>query len=184
MSLNVDLNTYAQLFTSYSPAVDNLYTIEIYPKGSNVEASEISNYLRYHATSFTFEEEKLLLERHPVTKNFKVTSEPYTWAGAFTITWREQDDWYVRKFHEEWLSKIYNKREGVFRSKIDVNDIYKDFKIILPKSKKNTNSKSCLKLYDVLPSNIGGLQMQWNTTGNVVSRQLTYYVKEWEWVDN
>lgn len=182
MSLNVDKSAYTQLFTNYSPAVDNLYTVEIFSKtnGTGDKTTALNDYLKYHAVSFSFEDERLSLERHPVTKNFKVTSDPYTWANTFTLTWREQDDWLVRKFHENWLGLFYDKSRGVFKKVSNPDILYKDFHILFPVSK--TDGKSLrLKLIDVLPANIGAISMQWGTTGNVITRQLTYYVKEWAW---
>ena len=104
-----------EIYNNFNPAFDNLYKIELYDaSGTNKDIPE-NNYISFHATSVSMNGESLQLERNVVTKNFTLPSNGgFTRADTFTITWRENEDWAVKKYHDDWLAMFYNKENDCY----------------------------------------------------------------------
>lgn len=167
-----------------SYAFGNLYTVEIYNQGTTILSSDsgndtdsMSQYLKFQSPSVSFNSESLNLERNDVTKKFQVrSSDAYAWTDELSITWREADDWRVKKYHEEWLDLFYDKSIDRYRSHTDASSegLYRNIKIKLDKG-------LLIVFYNVIPKNSGDFNFSWSDSPNVVSHQITYYVEHWQW---
>lgn len=203
-----DGDSVTSIYKDYNPAYKNLYTVEIYYFSENhvndkssgwVDTDDISKYIKFHATNVTFGDETLNLDRNPITKNFQLkSSDSYTRSDRLSITWREADDWLVKKYHEKWVGSIYNKEEDYYWSyprtvKIgdwgyeeNVDSLYRKIRIILPASQWRISItpyyyKHIIVFEDVLPCNIGKLDFSWDSNSEIIKHQLDYYVKSWHW---
>lgn len=157
-----------------------------------------SEYFKYHATDITLDEESLELVRNNATKQFTLGDrDAYKLCDNVSITWRESKDWIVRKYHEDWLANFYNKDYNCYVSAtLDGNGQmldsergkrFRDFKIRFPNDniKDDTYRRySCIMLHNVIPSNIGNLQLSWNSSGDIVTFTITYKVQSWNWVED
>ena len=170
MSLN-NTSQYINNLYDYRPAYKNLYKIEI------LGDINMCNYCLLHATQVSFNGESLTLQRHPVTKQFTLPgkSEAYKLADDLKITWREDDLWTVKRFHEEWLACFYNKTKDQYVH--GRTGKFKDFLITLPGGQR-------ILFKDVLPKNVVGLDLQWSPQGNIIAHNLDYYVTSWKWYPN
>lgn len=168
---------------NYTPAYNNLYEVTIMPFTYSTNVYGIENYLTLHATNVTFNGDILNLDRNEVTKNFQVSDNPYSRTDTLSITWREDDLWKVKRYHDEWLSKFYNREEDYFYSKssnAELELLYRTIKIVLPSPYKGDNeTKPVANFNYVLPKNTGGLSLSWGSGGSVVTHSLDYYVTEW-----
>jgi len=188
----------SSIYNNYNPAYKNLYTVEIFPRTSTSEDDEMSEYIKFHTTSVTFNGESISLMRNSITKNFQLANEnPYSWSDSLSITWRESDDWKVKKYHEKWLSCFYLKDKDCFLSypikeseknsvnNLSVDDLYRKIRITLPVSSVGTESNkytdNTIVLEDVLPSNNGDFGFSWNTNGEIITHTINYFVKNWHW---
>lgn len=164
---------------SFKPAINNLYTIQVL--SGDETATDYTNYTKLHATSITLNEESIAFSRHPVTKTFylgdsNVQSSPFTRVDEVTISWREDINWSVKKFHEDWLALFYNKDADTYLSydNAEVSKLYKTFVVTFPidngKIKKVT-------LHDVLPTSTGSLNLAWSDNPTLVTHTLTYKLK-------
>ena len=168
------------IYKDYTPAIKNLYEIFILS-----EEDTISNLLKYHATSVSFNGEKLNLIRHEGTKNFAFSNSPYERTDTLTITWRETSDWSVKKFHEDWISLFYDRSKDQYISteygtSLEGNQRTKTFKITLPHLQKS-ESYDQLYFYGVLPCETGGLDLAWSSSPSIVTHTINYYVKYWDY---
>lgn len=215
----INSNNINSLYNDYNPAFDNLYTVEISTYSSSgklgkgldskgtsgtrgEELNLIGDYIKLHATAVQFNGESLQLERNEVTKNFQLSDNAYTRTDTLSITWRESDEWIVKKYHDEWLSLFYNKEGDHYWSyprtysstepninvagyvSLENKDIYRRFVITLPINKGGNSSsryfENKVTFEYVLPNSSGGLNLGWKSKGDVVSHQMNYYVTKWE----
>lgn len=186
----LDENAISAIYKDYEPAFSNLYTIEMYSSSLDRDENRIdlsmNDYIKFHATDVSFDDETLNLERNDVTKNFQLkTSDQYTWPTMLKITWREADDWRVKKYHENWIGKFYSKEKDCFFSHTEREalNLYKNIVVHLPYTKVGDDKYEERSIYflNVLPNNIGSFSFKWGTSGEIVTHQLTYFVKEWKW---
>lgn len=185
----INESTLAELYTNYKPAYNNLYEITI---SGGEHQEDVANYIKFHATSVSFGDETLGLTRNAVTKQFQLNdSEAYKRADTLTITWRENESWAVKKYHEDWLKLFYNKEGDYYNScssEKDINNLYRTITITLPKD--GTFGENTEKGYDkikfegVLPSSAPGISLAWSTQANIISHSLNYYVTNWGWVED
>lgn len=178
--LTPNSNTITEIYENYSPAFNNLYTVEIFAL-SNYDDS-IASYLRYHSPSVNFNGESLSLKRNEVTKKFSFEENgSYKRSDNLTITWRECDSWRVKKYHEEWLSKFYDRDKDCYRSYDDKASaevaLYRILRVTFPKV---INEKCTIK-FRILPNNSGNVPLAWGTSPTIISHSMTYYVEDWEW---
>ena len=163
-------------------AFGNLYKIEIYNQGSDIEDASIDTdtfklYANFNATSVQFPEETFNTTRNSVTKKFQIDGdEPYKWADTLTITYRESEQWQVKRYHEEWLSLFYNKETDKYRSHNDsINEgLFRNISVFLPDDKKIT-------FYNVIPSNVGSFNFSWGESANIITHTITYHPEYWQW---
>lgn len=188
------------IYLNYKPAVNNLFEVEIYEYTSKdytsnkeilgtasrstsdtsdpLNGETLYDYGKYHITGVTLSnEEGITLQRHKVTKKFYLDNSPYTLFDTVSLTWREDADFKVRKFHENWLKLFYDREKDCFISS-DKNMAYLKFKEIHIKFPEDT-----LVLKKVLPKNIPALNsFAWGNSPSVISYTLTYYVESWYWL--
>lgn len=166
------------IYKSFKPASKNLFEIEIYTTGSEGEdvnlgggkfnTEAISKYAKFHAVSVKIDDEYLSLKRNDLSKLFQVDgNESYVRANKLSIKWRESSDWEVRKYHEAWIGKIYNKEKDVYLSLTSTP--YRKIIIRLPE-------KYSLECSGILPKNIGNFELAWGKGSSIVEPQLDYYV--------
>ena len=163
---------------NFSPAFDNLYTLELCPL-DGADNSTISNIFRYHSPKVTMDGESLSMKRNDITKRFQFESNPYKRTDSIQVTLREDESWDVKKYHEDWLAHFYNRWGDHFIS-YDTEEaaycLYRILRIYLP------NSKDVVCML-ILPSNTGGFNFNWGS-GNIITHGITYNVESWKWEKN
>lgn len=162
---------------------NNLYKVYIYDS-DNTYTVETTNFLQVNAINVSFDTPSLSLERNKVTKKFQVSStEPYKYPNTLSITYRENDLWSVYKFHNDWISLIFNKDKDAFNSKSSDNQLsplFKRFEIIFPIYSGSKKLKKLI-LKNVLPQNVAnGLNFSWGSSGGIIQHKINYYVEDWE----
>lgn len=196
----ISIDSFSKIYQEYVPAITNLYTIELFGSETSASrnystASSASEYLKFHSTAVDLPEHILNLERDQTTKTFKLSgSNPYTRAEELSLTWREADDWKVRKYHEDWLAKFYDKEHDCFISydTPETAGLAQKMVITLPASvssqgissgmiSENRHNQHQIALL-VLPHNTGKVSLAWSTNPGIVAHQLSYYILDWNWV--
>lgn len=182
------------LYQDYVPAITNLYTVEIYSAGNTIldKTLEANNYIKFHAPTVSIGSQSLTLQRDEITKLFKLSDKgAFTRIDSLAITWREADDWRVRKYHEAWIGKFYDVEKDCFISydNPESEGLVRKIKVIMPKSiTSDTSSMAPTSLqYDhaieflVYPQNTGDIGLGWTASPSIVTHQLSYYVTSWKW---
>lgn len=184
----VSTTSIADLY-NFDPAVKNLYTVDIYDGGMEDEDIDIAlgslhSIAQLHAIQVELPGDVLNLERNSVTKNFSLSENGgYKWGDTLTIQWRETRDWGVKKLHEAWLAKFYNRTTDRYISinwdneteaKREVEKRYKVFKINLPDGSR-------IVCRDVIPQNAWNLSLAWGSTPSLVQYSIVYNVGFWYW---
>lgn len=198
-----DLDDSINAIYQFTPAVNNLYTIKMeVPSGistsmSSAKSNEavaflkskngekgIADIVSLHATKVDLPSEELELSRNPVTKRFALKEEgSFKWVDTLTITWRENKNWDVRRYHDAWLSLFYDKTQDCYVSAMNEgqrNSRYRTFTITFPRDSDNKTPKA--KCYGVIPKSTWPLRLEWNTTATPITYTIVYYVYGWEWV--
>ena len=177
-----------EIYDSYYPQYDNLYTVEISSPSTekiSIEGFNLENYIKFHATKVSFNGESLSLERDPITKRFKLkNTDSYSRTNTLDITWRECDGWKVKRYHDSWVGLIYNRKDDHYWSQ-DVplagnlnNKIYRTITITFPyemnspiRERQNSiNSEDYsyrelkLRFSEVLPNTTGNISVGYSTT--------------------
>ena len=159
----------------FTPAITNLYEVSII---GSTDDSDFNSYAKLHATEITFNGERITFERNPVNKAFYlgsgVTSAPYTRTDEVVITWREDSNWTVRKYHEKWIEAFYDKKTDTFQSQENASSLYRTFVITFP----GKNYVHKLKLTNVLPTNMGDFHLQWTDAPSTTTHSITYKVED------
>lgn len=166
-------------------AFGNLYKVEIFNQGQDIEDTTLDTdtfnlYTNFNAQSVTFNGETLTLSRNPVTKKFQIDGdEPYKWSDQLTITYRESEQWQVKRYHEEWISLFYNKETDKFKSHTNAlqEGLYRNIVITLPGNRAIT-------FYNVIPGNVGNFNFSWGESPNIITHSINYFVEYWEWENN
>lgn len=177
-----------EIYTNFSPALKNLYTITI--SGGNPTAyplkfsEDIENIVKYHASSIQFNGESINLDRDDFTKKFKLKEgNSFQRADKLTIKWRENSNWAVKRFHENWLDLFYNKSGDYYVSSLGegfASEKYRNFCINLP-YQENTKESPCIWFYNVLPQDTGSFDFAWSSSPSTVEYNISYYVEYWKW---
>lgn len=183
-------DTISDLYTNYTPAFNNLYKIEMSnPKGESSDSLVKRNYTTLHAFNVQFGGESLQLTRNTVTKQFQLNdTDAYKRTDTLTIQWREDEDWSVKRYHENWVAMFYDKENDHYISYTSdtVDYLYRTFTITLPKNRTIGEDTSTgyrqIKFSGVLPQDAPGLNLGWSTQANIVSHTINYYVTSWEWL--
>ena len=196
-----------EIYDSYYPQYDNLYTVEISSPSTeeiSIEGFNLENYIKFHATKVSFNGESLSLERDPITKRFKLkNTDSYSRTNTLDITWRECDGWKVKRYHDSWVGLIYNRKDDHYWSQ-DVplagnlnNKIYRTITITFPYEMNNPirerqnsiNSEDYsyrelkLRFSEVLPNTTGNISVVYSTTSIIVSLSLSYYITDWDFLE-
>ena len=161
------------LFTDYSPGFSNLFTVKFITKETGVV--ELLEYSSLHASSVSFAGAGITLKRHDTTKLFAL--DKYQRSDSVTISWREDSNFTVKKFHQAWLSNFYDEKNDHYISydskEKAKNALYKDIRVELPNNME-------IKLNDVLPQKVPDLELSWESS-NIITYNITYYVTSWSW---
>lgn len=196
-----------EIYDNYFPQYDNLYTVEISSpsiEGTSIGGVNLENYIKFHATKVSFNGESLSLERDTVTKRFKLkNTDSYSRTNTLELTWRECDGWKVKRYHDDWVGLIYNRKEDYYWSQEvplagNINNrIYRTITVTFPyqgsssiRERQNTinsedySSKELkLKFYEVLPNTTGNISVGYSPTSNIISHSLSYYVTDWDFLE-
>lgn len=188
------ITSVSELYSNYIPAFNNLYEVTLSSTSTNNNTVEdkMMEYIKLHAFSVTFGGESLSLERNPITKQFQLpSSESFKRSDTLTIEWRENSTWDVKKYHENWISKIYDKEKDCYKSyaingtgENSVSNIYRTIIVALPndgRQLKGDGSDIAIKFNNVIPQDIPGISLAWGTQSNIISHSINYYVTSWEW---
>lgn len=166
---------------NYEPAYNNLYEVEI------MDDSSMNEHLKLHSVAVSLGGESLNLVRNDVSKLFQIdASKGFNLADTLSITWRENDAWQVRKYHEDWLSEIYDRDTDRFVS-CPISDtstkqsFLRTINIILPKSSAMENSFNKIVCHDVIPKTTPKIDLRWGPSAQVVQHTIEYYVSYWDW---
>ena len=138
---------------------------------------DINNYLKFQSPSVVFNGESLNLERNAATKKFQITG--YTRTDTLTVEWREADDWRVKRYHENWIALFYDRDNDQFVSHDNAveDGLYRMITIKL-------GNGLGIRFYNVIPQNNGNISLTWNPSPSIVSHSISYYIEDWEWLDN
>lgn len=175
-----------ELYTNYKPAYNNLYEITI--SGGEHEET-INNYIKFHAVSVTFGGESLGLTRNEVTKRFQLNdTNAFKRSDTLSITWREDEDWSIKRYHEDWIGQFYNKDKDCYIScpTDKTSLLYRTIRVTLPRNgnfEEDTSEYHSIEFKEVLPQDIPGIALSWATQANIITHTLSYYVTEWGWVN-
>ena len=168
-----------EVYVNYKPAYNNLYTIEIFSSDGTTDT--MSNYIKFHATNVTFNGESLNLTRNEVTKLFAVNdSNTYSRTNDLSITWRENADWEVKRYHEDWIALFYDRDNDQYLSTDNPNDRYRKIVVTLPSSYEKTRVLK-FTLEDVLPKTMGNLSLGWGPQASIITHSMSYYPTRWYW---
>ena len=190
----MDTNTFInealiELYDNYTPQYDNLYKVEIFSNSNStaIKGINLSNYISFHTTKVSFNGESLSLDRDNVTKNFKLkSSDSFSRTDTLSLTWRECDTWKVKRYHDNWIGLIYDRKKDCYKSfglsplESAKNKLYRKIRISFPDtSNSSMEEDNYIEFYEVLPNTSGGIELGFNTTSNIISHTLNYYVTDW-----
>lgn len=184
----IDSNNY------YTPALSNIYEISIFAGSTSGNSSVIESavgerfqhFAKFHATDISINGESISFERHPVTKTFylgssSVTSSPFSRVDDINITWRESNDWFIKRYHEAWIGLFYDKDKDTFKSVTEgTGGLYRTFKIKFPFRGEGNNSL-ILIAENVLPTSTGNLSLSWGNNPSLINHNMTYKVERLYW---
>lgn len=186
-----------ELYDKYIPQFDNTYKVEIFPNGNNHSIGNINldNYICFHTTKVSFNGESLSLERDPVTKQFKLqNTNSFNRTNTLSLTWRECNGWEVKRYHDAWIGLIYDRNNDRYHSfPIDKNNnktaqkvLYRNIRVTFPcqTSFSSKDKEAYIEFMDVLPNTSGSIELGYNTTSNIVSHTINYYVTDWSFSSN
>lgn len=179
---------FTQAMKNWTPATDNLFEVRIVDNGSEFD---IRQYAILHCSKVRFAGSGVEFSRNKTTRKFQL--ESYQPADEVTITWRENKNLDVRRYHEEWQSLFYNREQDHFIStgaKIAADarkKLLKRFAIAIQASPSKMDyttedfpTTRVLILEDVLPPMLPDLELDW-ANGNAVEYSMTYKVGSWYW---
>lgn len=181
---------FAEALKKWVPAADNLFEVRIASSGSEFD---VRQYAILHCTKVRFAGSGVEFSRHKTTREFVV--EGYQPADEVTITWRENRNLDVRRFHEDWQALFYDREKdqyistGARTSAKGKASRLKKLSIVIQASPSKLVSTDeefpavrTLVLEDVMPPMTPELELDW-AAGNAVEYSLTYKVGKWYWED-
>ena len=190
-NINIENNLASLIDSNYTPALSNIYEIEVFNSNDIVSESSsgkrFQHFTKFHAIDVTINGESISFERHPTTKTFylgssSMSSSPYTRVDDISITWRESNDWFIKRYHEAWIGLFYDKDTDTFKSvetETAKNNLYRTFRIKLPYS--YNGNQMILVVQNVLPTNTGNLSLRWSNNPDLVTHQMTYKAERIYW---
>jgi hypothetical protein len=179
---------FTQAMKKWTPATDNLFEVRLVDNGADFD---IRQYAILHCTKVRFASSGVEFTRNKTTKKFQI--ESYQHADEITITWREDKNLSVRRYHEEWQAKFYDRYRDCFLSSGCVlasearSKLLKKLTVVVQASPEKVDYSTeefpttrTLILEDVLPPLLPELELAWDS-GNGVEYTLTYKVGGWYW---
>lgn len=200
MALTNNADALNTIFNTIYYAYNNHYIVNIYANAdeNNLDFTRdteaMNNFLTFNSPSISFNEERLNLERDKHTKKFKVSSsgQPYQRQDTLTVTWRENDDWAVKKYHEEWVGLFYDRENDQYKSaavnigtsgsssrQVSAENLYRTIRVTLIDKAKGDNT---IVFKNVIPASVPGIgSLQWTAAPIIVQHSMSYYVEDWYW---
>lgn len=163
-------------------AFNNIYQVEIFlPNGSIEERSSngldtesINSYLKFHSPNVSFAGDSLNLVRNDITKKFTIDNQSYKRSDTLSITWREADDWKVKRYHENWIKLFYDKEKDQYQSHESNAGLYRNIRVYLG------NNKAIL-FTGAIPSTVPSLNLSWSNSPSIITHSVNYYIEDWNW---
>lgn len=140
------------------------------------DTAGINDYIKYNAPGININGETLNLVRNSVTKKFSVDSDGYTRADILSITWREADDFRVKRYHENWIALFYDRDRDMYLSSEDpvTDGLYRTIRVKL-------GNNLAIRFDNVIPKNVAGLSLSWKNNPGIVTHSMDYYIESWSW---
>jgi hypothetical protein len=129
-------------------------------------------------TALSFETGSLEAERHPLLRKFVVKN--YQWENTVSITWKEDSNLTVWKYHKDWLNNFYNKTNDTYKT--TSNGKKKNVTIVIQKNDGTLATLGTLSFIGMIPSSPIELALGWEMSSETAStRQISYNYDYWSY---
>lgn len=185
----------ASLYYDFHPLYNNLLEVQAFshdlePGGTSEDTTDIEKYLEKHspgsnqidrvkmyAYSISLGAPSISFKRNDFTKLFELGS--YSRVDSFSISWYEDEDFTIKRFHDEWLSKFYDETNDCYISYSNPTDAARFLtKSMLVKVGLDSSGHSWnIYLKNVFPTGTGDLNFAWGS-GSAKTYTMNYNVQE------
>jgi hypothetical protein len=177
-ALTENLNTLLD-WKDFSP---NLFEATAIFDGSDATPgyTSLSTNKQLRISGISFASGSLDMERHPLTRKFLVKN--YVWENTVTITWREDEDLSVWKFHTNWLTEFYDKSKDTYKTGATNKKKKVDIQLQKPNVSGNLDNLSKLTFWGMVPSSAINLALGWDMSSEDGSKiEITYNFDGWDY---
>ena len=164
---------------NFRPAFNNLFEV-FFMKSGELQPidSEFSNVMMFSCSGVNFNGENLDIKRHDVTKLFYI--DDYKRQDNLKLTFVENKDRIVRRYHENWMSSFYDRKKDCFKSyntkEEALQALCRDIKVKFPKDEE---SVWVLSLNGVMIKQTPGLDFKWGEP-SCEALTIEYAVSSWD----
>ena len=163
---------------NFRPAFNNLF--EVFFIKSGVQGpldGEFSKVMMFSCSGVNFNGEDLDIKRHNVTKLFYM--DDYKRQDNLKLTFIENKDRVVRRYHENWMSSFYDRKRDCFKSYDTKEEALRALcRTIKVKFPKDEESVWVLSLEGVMIKKTPGLDMKWGEP-SCETLTIEYAVSSW-----
>ena len=164
---------------NFRPAFNNLLEVFFINLGEPRPLdSEFSNVMMFSCSGVNFNGENLDIKRHDVTKLFYI--DDYKRQDNLKLTFVENKDRIVRRYHENWMSSFYDRKKDCFKSyntkEEALQALCRDIKVKFPKDEE---SVWVLSLNGVMIKQTPGLDFKWGEP-SCETPTIEYVVSSWD----
>ena len=164
---------------NFRPAFNNLFEVLFMKSGEPQPIdSEFSNVMMFSCSGVNFNGENLDIKRHDVTKLFYI--DDYKRQDNLKLTFVENKDRIVRRYHENWMSSFYDRKKDCFKSyntkEEALRALCRDIKVKFPKDEE---SIWVLSLNGVMIKQTPGLDFKWGEP-SCEALTIEYAVSSWD----
>ena len=164
---------------NFRPAFNNLFEVFFINLGEPRPLdSEFSNVMMFSCSGVNFNGENLDIKRHDVTKLFYI--DDYKRQDNLKLTFVENKDRIVRRYHENWMSSFYDRKKDCFKSyntkEEALQALCRDIKVKFPKDEE---SVWVLSLNRVMIKQTPGLDFKWGEP-SCEALTIEYVVSSWD----
>ena len=164
---------------NFRPAFNNLFEVFFINLGEPRPLdSEFSNVMMFSCSGVNFNGENLDIKRHDVTKLFYI--DDYKRQDNLKLTFVENKDRIVSRYHENWMSSFYDRKKDCFKSyntkEEALQALCRDIKVKFPKDEE---SVWVLSLNGVMIKQTPGLDFKWGEP-SCETPTIEYVVSSWD----
>ena len=164
---------------NFRPAFNNLFEVFFMKSGEPQPIdSEFSNVMMFSCSGVNFNGENLDIKRHDVTKLFYI--DDYKRQDNLKLTFVENKDRIVRRYHENCMSSFYDRKKDCFKSyntkEEALQALCRDIKVKFPKDEE---SVWVLSLNGVMIKQTPGLDFKWGEP-SCEALTIEYAVSSWD----